>query len=77
MPGLDRRRSGRVRGAPGAKITKAPIKDVSIPRDITLAGLIRDGHGMLVTGGTHVLPGDRVVVFCLAGTLHKVEKLFK
>ncbi len=62
---------------PGAKITKTPIKDVSIPRDITLAGLIRDGHGMLVTGGTHVLPGDRVVVFCLAGTLHKVEKLFK
>ena len=43
---------------------------------MTLAGLVRDGHGMLVTGDTVVLPGDHVVVFTLSGRLHKAEKIF-
>ena len=43
---------------------------------MTLAGLIRDGQGMLITGNTVIEPGDRVLVFCLAGALHKVEKMF-
>jgi trk system potassium uptake protein TrkA len=61
---------------PGSKITKAPVKDLKLSRDMTLAGLIRDNKGMLVTGNTTIQPGDHVVVFCLAGALHKVEKLF-
>ena len=43
---------------------------------MTLAGLIRNDKGMLVGGDTIILPGDHVVVFCLSGALHKVEKLF-
>ncbi len=43
---------------------------------MTLAGLIRDGQGMLVHGNTVIQPGDHVVVFCLSGAIHKVEKLF-
>lgn len=52
------------------------MKDLHLSRDMTIAGLIRDGHGMLVTGNTVIQPGDHVVVFCLSGALHKVEKLF-
>lgn len=59
-----------------SKITKAPVKDLKLSRDMTIAGLIRDGHGMLVTGNTLIRPGDHVVVFCLSGMLHKVERLF-
>lgn len=44
---------------------------------MTIAGLIRDGRGMLVDGDTHILPGDNVVVFCMRGSLKKVEKLFR
>ena len=43
---------------------------------MTLAGLIRNGEGMLITGNTVLQAGDHVLVFCLAGALHKVEKLF-
>ncbi len=50
--------------------------DLKLPCDMTLAGLVRDGKGMLVDGRTRILPGDHVVVFCLAGSIHKVEKLF-
>lgn len=60
----------------GSKITKSAVKDMKLSRDMTLAGLIRDGKGMLVTGNTRICAGDHVVVFCLAGALHKVEKLF-
>lgn len=60
----------------GSKITKHPVKDLRLSRDMTLGGLVRDGHGMLVTGNTVFQPGDRVEVFCLSGHIHKIEKLF-
>ncbi|MCI9606858.1 MAG: Trk system potassium transporter TrkA [Muribaculaceae bacterium] len=61
---------------PKSKITKAPVKDLNLSRDMTIAGLIRDGKGMLVSGNTHIQPGDRVVVFCLSGAIHKIERIF-
>jgi len=60
----------------GSKITRAPIKDLHLSHYMTIAGLIRDGKGHLVSGNTVINPGDRVVVFTLDGVLHKVEKLF-
>jgi len=60
----------------GSKITRAAVKDLRLSRDMTIAGLIRDGKGLLVSGNTVIQPGDRVVVFTLNGVIHKVEKLF-
>ncbi len=60
----------------GSKITKSPVKDLKLFREMTLAALIRDGKGQLITGMTQLKAGDHVVVFCLSGFLHKVEKLF-
>lgn len=60
----------------GAKICKALIKDLRLPREMTIGGLVRDGHGMIVNGMTRIMPGDCVVVFCLSGNVHKIEKLF-
>ncbi len=61
----------------GSKITRAAVKDLKLSHEMTIAGLIRDGKGYLVSGNTVIEPGDRVVVFTLSGLLHKVEKLFK
>ena len=61
---------------PGSKITRGAVKDLNLSRDMTIAGLVREGKGMLVTGNTHIQAGDHVVIFCLTGALHKVEKLF-
>ena len=61
---------------PNSKITKAEGKDLNLTRDMTIAGLVRDGIGMLVKGDTRIQAGDHVVVFCLAGAIHKVERLF-
>ena len=61
---------------PDSKITRAPVMELRLRREMTLAGLIRDGKGMLVTGRTRIQAGDHVLVFCLSGSMHKVEKLF-
>lgn len=60
----------------GSRITRAAVKDLKLSHDMTIAGLIRDGKGQLVGGNTVIQGGDRVVVFCLAGAIHKFEKLF-
>lgn len=57
-------------------LTQAKVMDLKLPRELTLAGLIRNGKGEMVTGSTQFLPGDIAIVFCLAGSLKKVEKLF-
>ena len=60
----------------GSRITRSAVKDLKLPRELTLAGLIRGDEGMLITGNTLIRPGDHVLVFCLQGALHKVERLF-
>ncbi len=59
-----------------AKITKAPVKDLKLPWGMTLAALIRDGKAMLIGGMTHIQAHDKVVVFCLTGTISKIERWF-
>ncbi|MDE6207439.1 MAG: Trk system potassium transporter TrkA [Muribaculaceae bacterium] len=61
---------------PGSRIVRAAVKDLHLPRELNLGALIRGDEGMLITGNTTIQPGDHVLIFCLAGSLHKVEKLF-
>ena len=60
----------------GARITRSQVKDISLPRGVTIGGLIRNKEAILVTGGTQILPGDHVVVFCLEGMIKTIEKYF-
>ena len=60
----------------GAKVTKGMVKDLKLSSDMTIAGLIRKGKGMLVRGDTRIEPGDHVVVLFLNTAMHKIEKLF-
>lgn len=60
----------------GSRVTKGAVKDLNLSRDMTIAGLVRDGHGQLVTGTTRLQEGDHVVVFALNGAIHKIERLF-
>lgn len=60
-----------------ARCTRHAVKDLSLPSDVTLGGLIRDGRAQLISGGTRIESGDRVVVFCIGDALTRVEKFFK
>jgi trk system potassium uptake protein TrkA len=60
-----------------SKITKKKVKDLRLPRDLTLGGLIRDGEPMLIEGETQIRAQDHVVVFCLDSAMKKLEDYFK
>ncbi len=65
-----------IEAKPGSKITRDAVKNLRLPHGMTIAAMVREGKGMLVNGNTEIQPGDHVVVFCLSGLIHKVEKLF-
>ncbi|MGM9705310.1 MAG: Trk system potassium transporter TrkA [Prevotella sp.] len=60
----------------GSKVTRKEVKDLGLPKGITIGGIVRDGKGMLVSGNTRINAGDSVVVFCHGLNIKKVEKLF-
>ena len=60
----------------GSKITKKPIKEMGLPKGITIGGMIRKGEGMLVNGNTQIEAGDHVMVFCLGDMIKKAETFF-
>ena len=61
---------------PGAKITRDEVMHLKLPHGMTLAALARDGVCEMISGRTRIQAGDYVVVFCLSGLIHKIEKWF-
>ena len=60
-----------------SRATGRPVADLRIPSELTVAGIIRDGKGMLVEGRTVMRPGDHAVVFFMPGALRKVTRFFR
>ena len=58
-------------------ITKNCIKNLDLPDNANIGGIVRAGEGILVNGDTQILPGDQVVVFCKSQVLRKLERFFK
>jgi trk system potassium uptake protein TrkA len=61
---------------PNSRITKKEIKKLTLPKNVTLGGLIRNGEPLMIDGDTQVEPYDHVVVFCLEDALREIEKFF-
>ena len=60
-----------------SKITRKAVKDLGLPKGVTIGGLMRDGHGMLVSGNTQIQAGDQVMIFSHDVNIRKIEQLFK
>ncbi|MDR0811724.1 MAG: Trk system potassium transporter TrkA [Paludibacter sp.] len=60
----------------GDKITRKQIKDLKIPENVNIGGIIRKGAGMIVNGDTQIQPYDHVIVFCKANSTKKLNDLF-
>ncbi len=60
----------------GAKITKSPVRNLRLPYGMTLGAYTRDDECALIDGNTIIQEGDYVVVFCLSGSLNKIERWF-
>lgn len=62
---------------PQSKVTRKKVYELGLPSGSTIGGLVRNGIGYLVSGGTQIEAGDIVVVFCHNMRMDKLEKFFK
>ena len=62
---------------PESKVTKKRVFELGLPNGATIGGLVRNGEGHLVSGGTQIEAGDIVVVFCYNVRMETLEKFFK
>ena len=62
---------------PESKVTKKRVFELGLPKGATIGGLVRNGEGHLVSGGTQIEAGDIVVGFCYNVRMEKLEKFFK
>jgi trk system potassium uptake protein TrkA len=61
---------------PNSKITRKPVKELNLPKDMTLGGKICNGKAEIIDGETIIQSGDHVVVFCLDTAMRKIEDFF-
>ncbi len=61
---------------PNSRITRRQVKDLNLPKDMTLGGLIREGKPIIIEGDTLIQAGDHVVIFCLETALRKLQYYF-
>lgn len=59
-----------------SKVVKKQVKELDLPKDLTIGGLIRNDQAVIVNGQTQIQPGDHVIVFCRDTAIRKIEKYF-
>ena len=60
----------------GSKNYQKEVYELGLPTGLTLGGLVRNGEGMLISGGTQIEAGDIVMVFCHDLRITKIERYF-
>ena len=60
----------------GDRITRDRVRNLNLPEDVNIGGVVRNGKGYIVSGNTVILPGDHVVIFCKATGVPKLAKFF-
>ena len=61
----------------GSLVTKHKVKDLDLPDEANIGGIVRAGEGILVNGDTEIIAGDLVVVFCKSHVIRNLERFFK
>jgi trk system potassium uptake protein TrkA len=61
----------------GSRVTKDKVRDLDLPAEANIGGIVRAGEGILVNGDTQIIAGDLVVVFCKSHVIRNLERLFK
>jgi len=59
-----------------SKITRSKIKNLKLPENVNIGGIVRNGKGMIVSGETSIEPEDHVIVFCISSAIRKLEPFF-
>lgn len=58
-------------------VTRRKVKDLNLPNEANIGGIVRAGEGILVNGDTQIIANDIVVVFCKSHVIRQLEHFFK
>ncbi len=61
---------------PNSPATKARIRDLGLPADVIVGGIVRGDKVFIAVGNTEIRPYDRVVVFSMPASVGKVGRFF-
>lgn len=61
----------------GSSITKHKVRNLDLPQEANIGGIVRANEGILVNGETQIIAGDLVVVFCKSHVIRELERFFK
>ena len=61
---------------PNSPATKSKIKDLRLPHDVIVGGIVRGDKVFIAVGDTTIQAYDRVVVFSMPGSIGKVGEYF-
>ena len=61
---------------PQSVVTKKPIRELSMPKGAIIGGIIRGDESYIAVGDFQIEEGDKVVVFSMPESIHRVDKLF-
>ncbi|MBP1639711.1 MAG: Trk system potassium transport protein TrkA [Bacteroidetes bacterium] len=60
----------------GSRVTLDSVRDLQLPNNVNIGGLIRNGKGITVNGNTVIQPNDHVIVFCMSDSVKKLDAFF-
>ncbi len=61
---------------PNSPATKNKVKDMRLPQDVIIGGVVRGDKAFIAVGDTQINAYDRVVVFSMPGSIDKVGEFF-
>ena len=61
----------------GSPVTRHKVRNLDLPEEANIGGIVRAGEGILVNGETQIIAGDLVVVFCKSHVIRNLERFFK
>ena len=61
---------------PNSPATKAPIRDLGLPADATIGGVVRGDKVFIASGDTKIMAYDRGVIFAMPSAISKVGYYF-
>jgi trk system potassium uptake protein TrkA len=56
-------------------IVGQPLKDLSLPKDVLVIAIVRDGDVSIASGDSVINPGDRIVIFARKEAISNLEKI--
>ncbi len=62
---------------PDTRIVQKPVRELDLPAECKIGGIIRGEQGYIANGSTQIREGDKVVVFTLPSGIRKLDKFFR